>query len=245
MSFMSAGGGVIQGTGTALEMMANAREQAAMNTVRSNALSDQAGLNTQAQNLVQGSIAASTPQNAARQVAAGVANRTGVLTTLQGATPLNTITPSSGNGAARGTAGATAWGNMVGSNMAKSGAYSDWEDQQNIKNAQAGQKLGLLGSFAQGNANVLPIQMAAAGDSQHQLAGWGMLVSDIGASISGGAQSAKVPKGTDSGGGPVSDAYQQGGENAIYNIGEGGNVGGDPGEYSDWNSNVGTSASPY
>jgi hypothetical protein len=87
--------------------------------------------------------------------------------------------------------------------------------------------------------------MAAAADSQHQLAGWGMVVSDIGSSISGGAQSAKVPTGQNTSGGPVSDAYQQGGENAITNIGEGGNVGGDPGDYSDWNSNVGTSASSY
>ena len=89
--------------------------------------------------------------------------------------------------------------------------------------------------------------MAAAGDSQHQLAGWGMVVKDIGSAASNGPQSATVPKGTDTsgGGGPVSDAYQEGGENAITNIGEGGNAGGDPGDYSDWNSNVGTSALSY
>ena len=184
--------------GTALSLAGNAKEQSAINSARAQETAQQAAIQNQANNITQGSIAASTPQVAQQQMATGQANRMSLTQDLREATaPGEQALPATGTGSARSSAAGNVWQNLVSGNQAKAGSYSDWENQQAIKNAQASQKLGILNNFSAGDASLLPVEMQVASQKGDALSGWGSIVSGLGnAAMSYGiANRANAPTG--------------------------------------------------
>ena len=168
--------------------IANAKDQAAMNAARNYEAAQQAGIQQQANQITQGNITQATPQTAAKETAAGAANRNATFDALRtGTAQAGAALPPTGAGGARAGASGTAWGSLVGNNAAKAGGYADWEQEQAIKDAQAGQKLGILNSFAGGDARLLPTRLAVASQSANTLSAWGNIVSMIGNSVGGSA----------------------------------------------------------
>ena len=170
--------------GTGLSIAGNAQSQSAMNKVRADAAAKQAAIQQQANNITSASIAASGPQSAATDTAAGTANREAVYNQLKDATaPIAQANPTGGAGSARSAAAGNVWGNLVANNTAKAGSYQDWETNQNIKNVNAAQKLGILSNFSQGDASILPVEMQVASQAGDKLSGWGSIVSGLGSAL--------------------------------------------------------------
>lgn len=186
MSWIVTGvGGGLALTSTALSIAGNAKEQAAINAARSNEVAAQAGLQQRSNAIANQSIAKSTAPVARGQIDAGAAQRTALYNVLQKASvPIAAANPVSGAGSARSAGTGTAWSNLVAGNQAQAGGYSDWENQQNIKNADASQKLGIINSFSRGTAGLLPIQLQVAGQAGDQLSGWGSIVGALGSAAS-------------------------------------------------------------
>ena len=188
MSMLGVAGGGIDTIGAGMQMIANSEDQRAINRARQNANQQQGLLQGQANQITQGNITSATRANANKQIQAGAATRNATTDALRTATsPINSALPSSGAGSARTAAASSAWGNLVGNNAAQAGGYGDWEQNQSIKNAQASQKPGILGNFAQGNASLLPVKVAVAGQAGNELSGWGNIVSMIGNTVGGAA----------------------------------------------------------
>ena len=211
--------------GTGMEIAGNAQSQAAMNRARSNETAQQQALQQKANAVVQKSIAGSTPQTAQQQMQAGQNARTGIWANLQNATtpvasalPATTDTATTAAGK-RATTAADSWNSLNANAQAKEGSYGDWQNQQNIQNADAAQQLGVINNFSQGDANLLPLEMNVASQAGGKLSGWGNIVSSIGnlagiASATGafGAASKALPSAAalndfSAGAGPVSNAW--------------------------------------
>ena len=179
--------------GTGMQIAGNSESQSAMNKARANSVAQQAALQKQSNDIAQKSIAGSAPQIAQQQVDQGAAARTNLAKTLQqAAAPIATAAPATGSaGAGKAGAAGNAWTNLVTGNQAKAGGYQDWQNQQAIKNADAGQKIGILNNFSQGDAALLPIEMQVASQKGDKLSGWGSLVSALGSvAMTGGAMGA-------------------------------------------------------
>jgi hypothetical protein len=167
--------------GTALSIAGNAKEQSAINAARNTETAQQSDIQRQANNITAGSIAASTPQVAQQQMQQGQANRMALTQDLQAAAaPGEQALPATGGGSARTQAAGNVWQNLVEGNQAKAGSYSDWENQQAIKNAQASQKLGILNNFSAGDASLLPVEEQVASQKGDALSGWGSIMSGLG-----------------------------------------------------------------
>lgn len=188
---MGSAGGAIAGIGTVMQMVANNQDQGAINKARAAEIAQQATYQSQANGITKASIADAGMPTEAAETAAGAKNRTGLYNNLSTAlAPVTAAAPPSGAGGARSSAASNVWGSLVSGNMAKAGSYQDWENQQSIKSAQAGQKLGILGSFSQGTASLLPVQLQVAGQKGDELGAWGNVISNIGNAVSGAAQTA-------------------------------------------------------
>jgi hypothetical protein len=173
--------------GTGMDIAGNAQSQRAMNNARANETNQQAGLQKQANAVVQGSIDQSTPQVAQSEMDAGQAARNNAWSNLQSATTpvASALSPTAGSPTdaanKRGSAAANTWNELNANAAAKEGSYGDWENQQNIKNANAAQQLGVINSFSQGDASLLPVEMQVASQAGGKLSGWGNILSSIGA----------------------------------------------------------------
>ena len=174
--------------GTAMQIAGNAKSQSAMNSVRAQESAKQADLQRQSSALFQKSLAGSTPQVAADQMAAGAANRSNIWQGLQSAsTPVASAlpaTPTTGTATAKAskrTGSATsAWNNLTQGAAAREGSYSDWQTKQAIKNADTAQNLGVINNFSQGDAALMPIEMKVASEQGDKLSGWGSIMQSIG-----------------------------------------------------------------
>lgn len=222
-------GSAIGMAGTILQMIANGQDQDAINKAKRNEVAQQGIYQGEANAITRQNIASSGAKDAQAQMAAGQNNRGQIYNNLsQALAPVGQANPTGGAGGARAGAAGGAWNNLVAGNVAKAGSYSDWEANQANKNAQASQKLGILGSFSKGTASLLPTQLQVAAHKADTLSGWGEVIQDIGNTIGGSPTSAAVGKPDTGGGwgGPVSDAYEQQGTDEMNSIAAGGNIGG-------------------
>ena len=212
------GGSVASLAGTGLQIAGNEKAKSAMNATRKNAVDQQGALQRQSSQIANDSIAASGPQSAATQTAQGAATRMALTDALrQGNTPIAAANPV-GTSASTGATGAAgnAWTNLVAGNQAKAGSYADWENQQAIKNAEAGQKIGVLNNFSQGDAALLPVEMQVASQKGDKLSGWGSLVQGLGsaAMLGGAIGMAAAPAAGSAGSGVGTYGTMPGGGNA-------------------------------
>lgn len=192
--------------GTGLSIAGNEESQSAMNAARANEVAQQAALQKQSNAVFQNSLSQSTPQTAQRQMQQGTAARANAWQNLQNATtPIATALPTAADGATtttssgassptssaaqRATTAGDTWNSLLANAAAKEGGYSDWENQQNIKNANAAQKLSVLNNFSQGDAALLPTELQVASQAGDGLSGWGSIVSSLG-SLAGYANKA-------------------------------------------------------
>jgi len=186
MSWIAIGiGGGLALTSTAMDIAGNAKEQSAINAARNSEAQAQTALQRQSSAIANTSIQGSTKPVADQQIATGAAQRNALFQSLQKASvPVASANPVTGAGSARTSAGGTAWENLVGGNQSAAGGYGDWENQQRIKDADANQKLGIVNSFSQGTASLLPIQLQVAGQAGDKLSGWGNIVGALGKGVS-------------------------------------------------------------
>ena len=211
--------------GTGMSIAGNAQSQSAMNAARANETAQQAKIQKASNALVQKSIAGSTPQDAAAEMAQGQNARNSAWSSLNSATApvASALPPTSpdsptGRAAARTSTAADAWNRLTANAAAKEGSYGDWQNQQGIKNADTSQQLAVQNNFSQGDANLLPLEMQVASQKGGALSGWGSIVSSLGAlagvagatgafSSAPGLPSAGALNDFNAGAGPVSNAY--------------------------------------
>jgi hypothetical protein len=187
--------------GTGLQMAGNAQAQSAMNKARADEVAQQAALQNQSNAVFQKSLAGSTPATAAQQMGQGQAARTTAWQTLNNATqpvasalPATTDTATSG-AQKRASSAANTWNELNANAAAKEGSYGDWENQQNIKNENAAQQLGVYNNFSAGDAALLPTELQVASTKGDALSGWGSIVSMLGR-VAGAASAGGVFGGT-------------------------------------------------
>lgn len=190
--------------GTGMTIAGNAQDQSAINDARSQEAMRQQQLQKQATSVFQNSLAQNSAPTTALNINQGASARTALASALKTATqPVVTALPATNantyavtgaggqpvdNSAARANIAGNAWSNVVNSAQNKLGGYGDAFTKQGIANAQAGNRLGVISNKAQGWANILPTEIAAASHSGDPLTGWGQIVSALGSVASlGGA----------------------------------------------------------
>lgn len=171
--------------GTGLQVAGNMKAQSAMNNVRTQEAQRQAELQKQNSAIYSKSLAASTPQVAAQQMQAGQNARESAWNQLQKSTvPVASALPATGGAtgkaSARTGAAANVWNNLTANANAKQGSYDDWNTQQAIKNANAAQNESIINNFSEGDARLMPTELAVAGQAGDKLSGWGSIVSTLG-----------------------------------------------------------------
>jgi len=191
--------------GTGMQIAGNAQSQSALNSERAAENRQQTGFQNKAQAEVNSSLAQSTAANEQKQTATGTADRISIYNALQDATAPATKTPgktSSGNtivggptaGASRRASGAgTAWSNLAAKSQATEGGYSDWENQQNVKNATTMGNLSVIGTQASNAASIYPLEQQVAMQKGQPLSGWGQLLSTLGSLSMMGASVVGAP----------------------------------------------------
>ena len=181
--------------GTGMSIAGNQEAADAMQSVRNNELLQQQGFQRQANSVFQNSVAQANPTNVNAEMAKGAANRQGLAQALAaGAMPVAQPLPATSTAAtpendspnpmdraqANQQARTNAWTGLVQHAQAKLGAYSDLSTQQGIQNAQAAGNLAVINNKAQGQANLLPIELQVASQKGNSLSGWGQMVSALG-----------------------------------------------------------------
>lgn len=169
-------------------------EQAAAEArARDTALAQQAQFQKQASGVFDKSLAQSGSTPAKGQIAAATNARAQSYQDI-GPTKLGDPLPQRGDGnnivVSGNTPMATAqsqsdaannfWNQLVGGAQAKLGGYSDWNLDQNLKNADAQQQIGVIDNEAHGAASIVPDEMAAAAEKGQGLVQLGGLVGALG-----------------------------------------------------------------
>ena len=180
--------------GAGLGVAGQQKSQQALSAARSQATAKQATLQANSNAIFKKSLAGSTPEVAQQEMAKGEASRMSAWNDLKTATtpiaaalPATTTTTNPGKEAQAQSGGAaSAWKKLNARAAARTGSYSDWQNQQAIKNANASQKLETQNNFARGDANLLPLELSVAGEAGDKLSGWGSMVSALG-SVAGAA----------------------------------------------------------
>ncbi|MEI6194641.1 MAG: hypothetical protein WCS42_09950 [Verrucomicrobiota bacterium] len=192
--------------GAGLGIAGQQKSQQALSAARSQAAAKEATLQANSNAIFKKSLAGSTPEVAQQEMAKGTEARMSAWNDLKSATtpiaaalPATSTTTTNPGQAAQTQSGgaASAWNKLNAGATAKLGSYSDWENQQAIKNGNASQKLETQNNFARGDANLLPLELSVAGEAGDKLSGWGSMVSALGSvagaagGLAGGASAAK------------------------------------------------------
>ena len=200
-----AAGAAAAAAGTGMNIAGNEQAANAMQQVRNNELLQQQGYQKAASNVFQNSVTQALPTNTNAVMAKGEQNRQSLAAALAAGSlpvaqplPATTSTPAAGQPAGQTgpmpqaqqeqNARTSAWTNLVGGARDKLGSYSDLSTQHGIQNAQATGNLAVINNKAQGEANLLPIELQVASQKGNSLSGWGQMVSALGSmAMMGGA----------------------------------------------------------
>jgi hypothetical protein len=175
--------------GTGMQIAGNQKSQDALGAERAREVSQQSQFQREAQGRVNQSLSKSTMPEAQGQISGGAANRVTMYDALRKASipDVGSASPATGNAnspSARASdqAGSSgnAWGNLVARAQANQGGVNDWENSQNIKNANAMSDLGVIGTKASNAASIYGTQQRVAMEGGQQLSGWGQLASSLG-----------------------------------------------------------------
>jgi hypothetical protein len=150
---------------------------------------EQDALNAQQKQAIGGAINNFSPTNQTATQGAATAARQGTIsaatTPMAGYSATDGMNPSAPR--VVGQAARTAVGNASGlaagegNALARQGSFGDLMTGNNIALNRAGQNIGNLASFSQGDANLLPLQIQAANQQGQGLRGLGSLLTDAGA----------------------------------------------------------------
>ena len=162
--------------GTGANMYANNQVRGKMNDLTNQELARNQGFEQKAQGVFNNSLQQSTPQAANQQIGQGQQQLAGLIQNAQ-QVPLSSSMPNFGNVNTMAEGAKTAMSNKAASDL---GGYSNYTLQQRLKDQQVGSQLGVIGSEAQGWANVLPAQLQQAQGSQQGLQALGALLSSAG-----------------------------------------------------------------
>jgi hypothetical protein len=168
--------------GTAASEYANVSARNKMNDTVSAEEAQQQQYQKQAQNVLQQSIAQSTPAAAQQQIGQGQQQLAGLISNTQ-AVPMSASMPSISSSSALGdvnsktNAAKAQMSNTAASNF---GGYSNYGLQQYLKDLQAKSQLGVINQNASGWANILPAQLQQASQSQSGISDLGTLLSTAG-----------------------------------------------------------------
>ena len=179
-----------------------------------NELNTQRGYGTQAQDIVNQSIAQSNPGAMQGGMQGAVNNRLAAYNAI-GQIPLG-LGPNKQS--QYNPAVADAYTKMLGGLRAKNLSYSDWALQQAIANLNTQRQLDRISNFAGGQANnVYPLQMYKAQHGWDDLAMAGQAISSIGGAAANYAQFAQQPQQGRAPAGPSGYTGFQGMNPSIYN----------------------------
>ena len=178
-------GAALSVVGTGLAMAGNAKAQSSMAKTRAQEAVRQAGLAHQNENLYDKSVKKSDLPAMQQQTDAGTAQRQSAWNDLQTSTqPIASALPANGGAAAtRAGAAGNAWNKLTSRAQAKEGGYQDWQNQQDIKNADTAQKMSVNNNFSEADARLFPAELQVAGQAGAQLSGWGNIVSAVGSLV--------------------------------------------------------------
>lgn len=193
--------------GTGLSLYGNAQTQNKMNNDVAAEVSQQNALSKRAQPIVASNIDASSAPKAKADISSNAAKTLAQYNTVEAlpsstgpaSTPVSTLTENR-------VKGATDQSNQA---AAKLMGYGGWQNDQSLRNQQAGNQLGLINTEARSDASLLPLRLQ---QDQSYGSGWntaGSLLSALG-SLAGVAGAVAPATGAATGAADAADAVSQG-----------------------------------
>ena len=213
--------------GTGASIAGNEAAQHQMEAVRTAERKRQDEVQNQANNVFKKSLSTQGADTAQNTVAKGAAQRQSVYNALkQVAQPVagSPLPEDQESNPVVNTDGATptanrlsttrnnAWTALTSQAASREGGYQDYANSQELNNAEANRRLGVLNNQARGWAGIMPTEMQVASHAGDALAGWGQLVSALGstAGMAGAARlgttnpnTVNITDGQAPGGGPL------------------------------------------
>lgn len=174
-------GAAAAAAGAGLQIAGAEESTNAMNQALAENIAEQGQYQKQATGVFQQSLEQSSPASAQADMAKGVANAEAQYQQLESAPESETSTAAQ-TGSSGQPSSALVRGKTQQSNTSQAAlqGYTEWDLQQQIKDLQANQNLGIIGFNSRNLANILPYQVQQASQAGAELTGIGGLVGAAG-----------------------------------------------------------------